>query len=364
MAVRGWILGVAALALSACGDSGLSRFDGEAVVPPPPLGQADRIRIVGSSTVAPFSTTVAEQFGASTRFATPIVETTGTGGGFKAFCAGIGPEQPSIANASRRVKPSELALCAEAGVSELVEVKIGFDGIVLASGKAAPDFDLSKEEIYRALAAELPDGNGGWVANPNMRWSDVSGDLPDLPIRVSGPPPTSGTRDAFVEIAMEKGALALPQLAALAETDGDEFERRAHNVRFDGAWVDSGENDTAIIQTLLKNPNAVGVLGFSSAEQNGDRIKAARIGGVYPTFENIASGDYQVSRSMYFYVKRQNVPLVPGLVEFIAAFTNDDAWGPQGYLAEKGLIPMPAAERERVRQHAADLVMLPAGEGD
>ena len=347
-----------ALALVACGDSGLSRFDGEPVPPPPPLGEADRIRIVGSSTVSPFATTVAEQFGASTRFATPIVETTGTGGGFKAFCNGVGPEEPSGSNASRRVKPSEIALCREAGVVDLVEVKIGYDGIVLATGKAAPDFNLTKEQIWRALAVEIPDGQGGWKENDTARWSDIDPSLPDLPIRVSGPPPTSGTRDAFVEIAMEKGAEEVAEMAALEEADPDAFDRRATTVRTDGAWVDSGENDTAIIQTLINNPNVVGVLGFSSAEQNGDRVKAARINDVYPTFEAIASGDYKVSRSMYFYIKVQNVPLVPGLMEYVAAFTDDDAWGPEGYLAEKGLIPLPAAERERVRDHALGLTLM------
>lgn len=243
-------------------------------------------------------------------------------------------------------------------MTELVEVKIGFDGIVLATGKDAPDFDLTKEQIWRALAVEIPDGQGGWKRNDTARWSNIDPALPDLPIRVSGPPPTSGTRDAFVEIAMEKGAEEIPEMAALAESDPDAFARRATTVRTDGAWVDSGENDTAIIQTLINNPNVVGVLGFSSAEQNGDRVKASRINGVEPTFDAIASGDYKISRSMYFYIKVQNVPLVPGLMEYVSAFTNDDAWGPTGYLAEKGLIPLPAAERERVRAHAMGLVLM------
>ncbi|MEM6947725.1 MAG: substrate-binding domain-containing protein [Pseudomonadota bacterium] len=358
------ITAILAFCIAACGDSGLSEFNGAPVPPPPALGQEERIRIVGSSTVAPFSTTVAEQFGASTRFATPIVETTGTGGGFKAFCTGIGPQTPSISNASRRVKPSELALCGQAGVTELVEVQIGFDGIVLATGKDGPDLDLTKEQIWRALAAEIPDGQGGWKANDTDRWSDLSPALPDLAIRVSGPPPTSGTRDAFVEIAMELGAEAVPEMAALAQSDPDAFHRRATTVRMDGAWVDSGENDTAIIQILINNPTIVGVLGFSSADQNGDRVKAAQISGVTPTFEAIASGEYKISRSMYFYVKAQNVGLVPGLTAYIAAFTNDDAWGPEGYLAEKGLIPLPQAERARVRRDAAALTLLDtAGEG-
>lgn len=358
MRLKNLLSSLGILALAACGDGNLQAFDGEPVPPPPPLGQADRIRIVGSSTVAPFSTTVAEQFGASTRFATPIVETTGTGGGFKAFCHGVGPEQPSISNASRRIKASEIELCASTGVTELVEVKIGFDGIVLASGKDGPDFDLTKEEIFRALAVELPDGNGGWIANPNRTWADVAGHLPDIPIYVYGPPPTSGTRDAFVEIAMEMGAEEVPEMEALKASDPDAWSRRATTIRTDDAWVDAGENDTALIQTLTKNPNVVGVLGFSSAEQNHDRIKAAQVNGIEPTFQNIATGDYRISRSMYFYVKAQNVPLVPGLTEYIDAFTREDAWGPEGYLAEKGLIPLPADERDRVRAHALALTLM------
>lgn len=363
MAVR-WICALAGLALvTACDNGRLSQFDGQEIAPPPPLGQADRIKIVGSSTVAPFSTTVAEQFGAATRFSTPIVETTGTGGGFKAFCQAIGPNQPSISNASRRVKPSEVELCRAAGITDLVEVKIGFDGIVLANSKAGPPFDLTKVEIYRALAAELPDGEGGFEPNPNKRWSDVSPDLPDEEIKVYGPPPTSGTRDAFVEIAMEMGAEAIPELAALKESDEEAFVKKAHRLRTDGAWVDSGENDAAIIQNLIKNPSVLGVLGYSFLEQNADRVKASQINGVEATFQNIASGDYKISRSMYFYVKGQNEPLVPGLVPFIDEFTSPDAWGPEGYLAEKGLIPLPPDVREQVRKDALALVPMepPAG---
>ncbi len=327
----------------------------------PPIFTApgdQKIKIVGSSTVAPFSTTVAEQFGAASSFATPIVESTGTGGGFKAFCRAIGSAEPSIVNASRKVKDSELDLCAQTGITEIVEVKIGFDGIVLANAKGAPDLDLTKEEIFRALAAELPDGNGGWMANPNERWSDVSPDLPDMQILVSGPPPTSGTRDAFAEIALEGGAKAIPALAALAETDSDSFEYYAHHIRTDGAWIDSGENDSSIVQTLLKNNDSIGVMGFSFLEQNLDRIKGARVGGVAPVFERIASGDYGISRSMYFYVKKQNAPLVPGLLDFISEFTQEDAWGPEGYLIEKGLIPLNTDDRRAVREKALALVTL------
>ncbi|MEE9381652.1 MAG: substrate-binding domain-containing protein [Hyphomonadaceae bacterium] len=343
--------------LTACGNSGtnLSDLDGIEVTPPPSVGDVTAIKIVGSSTVAPFATTVAEQFGAASEFPTPIVETTGTGGGFKAFCQGIGPDQPSVSNASRPIKPSEITLCSDAGVTEIVEVQIGFDGIVMANAKDGPVFDLTLEEIYRALAADLPDGNGGWMENPNETWSDVAPHLPDVPILVSGPPPTSGTRDAFVEIAMERGAKFLPQLAALKVSDKPQFKLRAHTIRTDGAWIDSGENDTAIVQTLIKNPTSVGVFGYSFLEQNLDRVKGANVDGVTPTFENIAAGDYAISRSLFFYVKRQNAGLVPGLEAYIEAFTQDDAWGPDGYLAEKGLIPLPVETRAAVR--AASMAM-------
>ncbi|MEM6534769.1 MAG: substrate-binding domain-containing protein [Pseudomonadota bacterium] len=356
--VIGWLFLIGFVA--ACGQKiDLSSIPEQLDQPPVFAGNNDlKIKIVGSSTVAPFSTTVAEQFGAATVFPTPIVESTGTGGGFKAFCQSIGWSEPSIANASRGIKQSEKELCERAGVTELVEVKIGYDGIVLANARSAPDLDLTKEEIFRALAAELPDGKGGFMANPNKRWSDVSDDLPDMQILVSGPPPTSGTRDAFVEIAMEGGAAALPELAELKKTDGDAFERIAHHVRTDGAWIDSGENDSGIVQTLLKNDDSIGVMGYSFLEQNLDRIKGARVDGVQPVFEEIAVGNYGVSRSMYFYIKKQNVPLVPGLKEFVIEFTQEDAWGPDGYLVEKGLIPLPDAARALVQTTAREMVAM------
>jgi len=256
------------------------------------------------------------------------------------------------------VKASERELCSTSGITDIVEVKIGFDGIVLANAKNAPELDLTKEEIFRALAAELPDGEGGWIDNPYKRWSDISARLPDMQILVSGPPPTSGTRDAFAEIALEGGAKAIPELAELAETDPASFRYYAHHIRTDGAWIDSGENDSSIVQTLLKNNDSIGVMGFSFLEQNLDRVKGARVGGVEPVFERIASGEYGISRSMYFYVKKQNVPLVPGLQEFISEFTQEDAWGPEGYLIEKGLIPMPEDDRLLVREKALGLITL------
>lgn len=316
------------------------------------VGAPPKVRIVGSSTVAPFSTTVAEQFGAISDYPAPIVETTGTGGGFKTFCKGIGQSEPSIINASRPIRDSERTLCRGAGIVDPVEVKIGFDGIVLANSKAGADLNLTKQQIFLALAARIPDGEGGFIANPNRTWNDVDAALPQMRILVSGPPPTSGTRDAFVEIAMEDGAVTLPAMSALKESDPERFLQIAHEIRNDGAWIDSGENDSSIINTLLRNEDAVGVLGYSFLEQNLDRIKAARISDVAPTFETIIQRDYAVSRSMYFYVKREHVTLVPGLVDYVIEFTQEDAWGPNGYLVEKGLIPLRADEREAVRTQA------------
>ena len=355
------ILAGGLLAAACSPGTNLSEIDANSGLMPVLSASPDtKIRIVGSSTVSPFSTTVAEQFGAISEYPTPIVETTGTGGGFKAFCQGIGPGHPSISNASRPIKSSEIELCQKAGIDQIVEVKIGYDGIVLANAKGAPELDLTKAEIFLALAAEVPDGKGGWIKNPNKTWKDVADHLPDMPILVSGPPPTSGTRDAFAELAMEGGAEEIPEVAALKGTDKDLFAKKATTIRSDGAWIDSGENDTAIVQTLLKNSDSIGIMGYSFLEQNLDRLKGAHIEGSDPTFSEIASGEYGISRSMFFYVKKQNVPLVPGILDFIEEFTQEDAWGPTGYLVEKGLIPLQADERAQVRQHALDLVVMGA----
>ena len=344
------------LLAAGCGRTDLSQLEVEGHIAPPPLEgvKAQKIRIVGSSTVAPFATTVAERFGATTPYPTPIVETTGTGGGFKAFCKRVGLSEPSISDASRKIKPSEQNLCARNGVTDLTEVKIGYDGIVVANAKLGPDLDLTKADIFLALAAEVPGDNGDFISNPYKTWQEVNPDLPDMEIMVVGPPPTSGTRDAFVELGMEAGALHFPVYVALKETDPDAFKERSHTLRTDGAWIDFGENDAAIVQALTKTPTAMGVLGYSFLEQNGDRVKGARLAGVEATFENIASGDYGLSRSMYIYVKNQNLPLVVGLAEFVQEFVSDRAMGNDGYLLERGLIPLQpdllGREQERVAQ--------------
>ncbi|MFN7165038.1 MAG: substrate-binding domain-containing protein [Hyphomonas sp.] len=347
------------LAVAACGQSDLSKLEDDSAAQAIPVAGAasadQKIKIVGSSTVAPFSRTIAERFGATSSFSTPIVESTGTGGGFKAFCAGVGPAQPSISNASRPIKDSERNLCVAAGVTSITEIPLGYDGIVVANAKDSLLYDLTKEELYLALAKDIPDGQGGFQPNPYKRWNEVSPNLPAKPILVLGPPPTSGTRDAFVELGMELGAAEIPQLAALKESDPEAFKVRAHTVRTDGAWVDSGENDSAIVQSLVKSPDAIGVLGFSFLEQNGDRVKGALLGGVEPTFENITNGQYGLARVMYFYVKDQNLALVPGLAEFVAESVSDGAAGEDGYLIEKGLIPLHEAELGKAQEVAATL---------
>jgi len=321
----------------------------------------DQIRIVGSSTVFPFSTAVAEQFGRTTAFPTPVVESTGSGGGLRLFCAGVGTDHPDITNASRRIKQSEIDTCAENGITEITEVKIGFDGIVLANSRTAPRFEVTLQQLWLALARETPAGNadgGELVPNPNAMWSDIDPSLPEIAIEVMGPPPTSGTRDAFVELAMTGGCRAFDAIAAIRSGDKDRFEEICHSIREDGAFVEAGENDNLIVQKLVDNPDALGIFGFSFLDQNLDQVQGSSIDGVEPTFENIAAQDYPVSRSMYFYVKNAHVNSIPGLREYIAEFTDDAAWGPDGYLADRGLIPLPDEERATVRDEARNLLPL------
>ncbi|WP_343561024.1 PstS family phosphate ABC transporter substrate-binding protein [Kiloniella sp. b19] len=316
----------------------------------------DQIRIVGSSTVFPFSTAVAEQFGKDTDFKTPVVESTGSGGGMKLFCAGVGVEHPDITNASRRIKSSEFEKCSKNGVT-ITEVKVGFDGIVLANAKSGERFNLTKKQIFQALAKQVP-VDGKLVDNPYKKWSDIDSSLPDLKIEVLGPPPTSGTRDAFVELALEGGAKKFDSLAALRKEDKKAFKAVAHAVREDGAYVEAGENDNLIVQKLEANPAALGIFGFSFLDQNSDKVQGSIVDGAEPTFENIADGEYGVSRSLFFYVKKEHVGSVPGIQEFVNAFTDEDAWGDVGYLTDKGLIPLPSGDRDSVGSAARNLSEL------
>lgn len=302
----------------------------------------DQIRIVGSSTVFPFATAVAERFGQEGTFPAPVVESTGTGGGIKLFCEGVGEDTADIANASRRIKEEELATCTSAGVTP-VEIKIGFDGIVLADSKSGPALSVTRDQIFLALARNVPDASGAVVPNPYVNWSDIDASLPNEKIEVLGPPPTSGTRDAFVELVM---TAACPEAVKAVD------EKACGEIREDGGYVEAGENDNLIVQKLEANPAAVGIFGFSFLDQNSDALQGGTIDGVEPTFENIASGEYPVSRSLFFYVKKEHVGTIPGIEEFVAAFTSEDAWGDDGYLAEKGLIPLTAEERAQVKAAA------------
>lgn len=311
----------------------------------------DQIRVVGSSTVFPFSTAVAEQFGKSTDFKTPVVESTGSGGGMKLFCAGVGVEHPDVTNSSRRIKSSEFETCTKNGVG-VTEVKIGYDGIVLANSKKAAKAEMTLEQVFLALAMEVP-VDGKLVANPYRMWSDIDPSLPNAKIEVLGPPPTSGTRDAFVEIAMEGGCKKVAGAKELGLA-----KKACHVIREDGAFVEAGENDNLIVQKLEANPNAFGIFGFSFLDQNADKMQGTTIDGVDPEFENIAAGDYPVSRSLYFYVKQQHVGVIPGIEEYVVEFTSDKAWSEDGYLVDKGLIPLPDDDRAAMQSQARGLAPL------
>ena len=319
----------------------------------------DYVYVVGSSTVYPFATVVAERFGRSSEFKTPKIESTGSGGGLKLFCDGVGIDYPDIANSSRAIKSSEVKSCAANGVTAIIEVKIGYDGIVFANSISADTMSLSRADIFLALAKEVPgDAEGELIANPYKTWADVNADLPAVKIEVLGPPPTSGTRDAFVELAMEGGCKATPWIAALKKSDKNRYKAICHTIREDGAFVEAGENDNLIVQKLQANPNAFGIFGFSFLDQNMEKVKGSLIDGVAPTFDAIADGDYPVSRPLYFYAKKAHVDVIPGLRGYLREFTSERAWGEEGYLSDRGLIPMPDEERSEVAAAVRDLTPL------
>ncbi|WP_223178019.1 substrate-binding domain-containing protein [Pseudohalioglobus sediminis] len=352
----------------------------------------DNVSIVGSSTVYPFATVVAERFGRSTDFKTPKIESTGSGGGLKLFCKGVGANTPDITNSSRRIKKSEYDQCQENGVTDVVEVLVGFDGIAIANSRQAPKLSLSLKELYMALAKDVPGPDGKLIANPYKNWKDINPALPATPIEVLGPPPTSGTRDAFAELALGGGAQQIPALKALRglgaeqadeiksamaalgipagvytsyeESKGkppkgkDIFKTIAYSVREDGAFIEAGENDNLIVQKLEANPEALGIFGFSFLEENGDKVQGSMIGGVEPTFDTIADGDYPVSRPLYFYIKAAHVGRIPGIQEYALEFTSERAMGEDGYLLEKGLIPLDEDELEQIQADVAALKRL------
>lgn len=308
------------------------------------------LNIVGSSTVYPFSASVAEYFSNSTNFPSPIIESTGTGGGFKLFCEGVGVNYPDINNASRPIKESEKALCRKNGINSIIEVKIGYDGIVLANTKKSALMNLSPRHIYLALAREIPDGKGNLVANYHKTWNSVDSSLPNKKIVVFGPPPTSGTRDAFVELALEAGCKTFDSIKALKKKDKKAYKAVCHSIREDGVYIEAGENDNVIIHRLEIEPSAFGILGFSFLDQNMNRIQGSLINGVSPEFSAIASGDYPVSRSLFFYVKGEHLKHIPGFKRYLTEFLSEKALGDEGYLSDKGLIPLSSEERKKQSQ--------------
>lgn len=324
-----------------------------------PAAAREQIRIVGSSTVYPFVSLAAEQFGMHDDYRTPIVESTGTGGGFKLFCSGIGERFPDINNASRQIVEAEVENCAENGIHNIVEIKLGYDGIVVATSKEAKQLKVTKGQLFLALAKEVPNEKGELVENFYTNWQQISADLPDQKIIMYGPPPTSGTRDAFVELVMEEGCKAFPAF----ETKYPDKKIRAkacHILREDGAFIEAGEDDNLVVQKLISNAGAIGIVGFAFYEENKHRIQASKINGVYPTMEKIASGEYAVSRSLFVYVKGEHFSIVHGLKQFAKELVNKGTIGMDGYLIYNGLIPL----QEELRQEVEDRLENALGKGE
>jgi phosphate transport system substrate-binding protein len=310
----------------------------------PAYAARDYVWAAGSSTVFPFSTRVAENFAKKTGKKAPKIESLGTGGGIKLFCSGAGEGFPDIANASRPMKKSEFDACAAKGVKDIVQIKIGFDGIVIATDKDGADYNFKTEQLFLGLAANVYKG-GQWVKNTTNTWDDVGGGLPGNRIQVYGPPPSSGTRDAFVELAIEAGARKFPSIDAIRSDNEKLFKSKVDPLRNDG-WIDAGENDNAIVGTLTKTPGSLGVFGWSYLEENMDKVKGASVNGVKPSAQTISDGSYPLSRSLYIYVKKANLGVTPGLQDFVSEFTSDAATGRGGYLQGRGLIPLPPAAHE------------------
>jgi phosphate transport system substrate-binding protein len=337
------LIAVSLIALAACDSSGSRQRSG--------------IWSAGSSTVFPFVTRVAENFARNNPGnASPRVESLGTGGGIQAFCQGVGPTTPDIANASRPMKASEFEMCRQNGVTEIIELKIGYDGIVVATARNGATLDFELDDLYEGLAKTVPDANGQFIENPRRTWNQVNPALPNQRIQVYGPPTTSGTRDAFLELGMAAGGKLVP--ATKAVTDSKRFEALTHTIREDGAWVDAGENDNAIVQTLTRTPGSLGVFGFSFLEQNLDTVKAERIDGVAPSADTIADGTYPLARSLYVYVKKAHIGVIPGLELFVSELMSDAAAGRGGYMQDRGLVPLPAAELAEQRAIASNLTPM------
>ena len=309
--------------------------------------EAREIRIVGSSTVYPFTTIVGETFAAEGNTA-PVIESTGTGGGMKLFCAGVGDSHPDFTNASRAIKSSEAEKCAANGITPL-EMMVGYDGIVFANSKASGVLEITPRELFQALAKDVPQENGNLVPNPFTTWNQINPKFPNVKIEVLGPPPSSGTRDAWSELVMEKGCKTYDWVKAMKKKDKKAYKGICHGVREDGAYIEAGENDNLIIQKLANNPNAFGVFGYSFLDQNTDVIQGSPISGVVPTFDSIADGSYPASRGLYVYAKKEHMGVIPGMTEFMELYLSDDIAGADGSLGDAGLIPLPQNELDTVR---------------
>jgi phosphate transport system substrate-binding protein len=296
----------------------------------------DQISVVGSSTVYPFTTAVAEQFGRAGKFKTPKVESTGTGGGIKLFCNGVGPQFPDVANASRAMKKGEFETCTKNGVGEIVEIKIGYDGLTVAESKAGKFTNITKEQLWKALAKQVPDASGNLIPNPYKTWNQIDASLPATKIEVLGPPPTSGTRDSFHELFMEAGCPF-------------DDKKKCHLIREDGAYIEAGENDNLIVQKLAANKNALGIFGYSFLEENADKIKALKIDGISPNFETISNAKYTAARPLFIYVKKAHIGVIPGLKEFMEEYVSNKAIGEEGYLSDRGLVSLDPSELAKTR---------------
>jgi phosphate transport system substrate-binding protein len=311
----------------------------------------DQIHVVGSSTVFPFTTAVAESFGKVGKFKTPVVESTGTGGGMKLFCAGVGENTPDLTGASRKIKSSEVEDCKKNGVTAVTEILIGYDGIAFANSKSGPAVDLTRKQLFTALAKQVP-VDGKLVDNPYKNWNEIDPSLPNEKIEVLGPPPTSGTRDAFVELVMDTGCAEYPEIKAL---EGDAKKAACQSIREDGGYVEAGENDNLIVQKLEANAKAFGIFGYSFLEENADKLQGAKVEGVAPSFEAVSDKSYPISRELYVYVKNAHVGVIPGIREFVTEYVSSRAMGEEGYLADKGLITLESAKAQEVASKAMSL---------
>tara|TARA_R100000315_G_C5220884_1_gene132758 strand:+ start:339 stop:1379 length:1041 start_codon:yes stop_codon:yes gene_type:complete len=318
----------------------------------------EQIRVVGSSTVYPFATSVAERFGKSTKYKTPVIESTGSGGGIKIFCSGMDLKYADVTNASRRMKKKEFDMCVKNGVRNILEVKVGYDGVVLANSKNSKRYSMTLKDVYLALAKNIPTEDGKIIPNPYKTWKEINPMLPSNNIEVMGPPPTSGTRDAFVELAMEGGCKKFKWVKALKKKDKPAYKELCHTIREDGAYIEAGENDNMILHKLTVNKNMLGIFGFSFLDMNGNKVQGSIIQGKKPTFDNISQRTYPISRPLYFYVKKNNIGHIKGLKEYVKLFISEKSSGPDGFLTDQGLISLGQSERKKRAKNVLNMKNL------